>query len=87
MFQIYFFSINKHCNLETNNASIFHQTLFYREMFIIREGQEIPGFWNAFDWKEKTDIENNEHQPENWVKVKIPLKSLSYKISEFECSF
>ena len=38
-------------------------------MFIIREGQETPGFWNAFDWKDKSDIENKENVPEIWVRV------------------
>lgn len=45
-------------------------------MFIIKEGQETPGFWYAFDWKEKSDIENKAYQPENWVRVN--------NINEFE---
>ena len=52
-----------------NCISLYCIYFCYRDMFIIREGQETPGFWNAFDWKEKSDIDNNEKQPENWVRV------------------
>ena len=34
----------------------------------MREGQEIPSFWNVFVWKEKIHSENNE--PENLVRLK-----------------